>query len=478
MNRTITLLAVLLSLHAITYSQDFKNESKNLVSRMIKGLMEQEGIPPGISVAIGFNNEVVFSEGYGYTSLETKKPVTAKTQFRAASVSKIITVTALAKLIEDEKLNFNDSVQNHLSAYPKKEYPITIKQLTGHLSGMPHYSEGDKIEWRHYDSVEDGLSVFSHLPLLHQPGEKYQYSTHAFTLLSAVMEKGANQDFLQLLSDKLLGPLDMFSTCADIRNNPPQEMTELFDFYDNGANKGLPTKIINAEDPSYKWAGGGLISTPSDLVKMANSYLNGFIRKDIVDVMFESQHLNSGEATGVGVGWRHNWDIADRKIYEHAGAMGGARSVVCIFPNQKLTISIMANAQRIWAIEETVHLLALPFLTETAPKTQPKGKAHLELTVNSQGKRTKKKGMLILDNKNDRIIVDAESDNEKIYGLIYLKRENSYALIHPHGLLYTEIYLKNGVLSGKTMYYRSPNVTKPSEALPMFEFDGAFEKLN
>ncbi|OEK08525.1 hypothetical protein A8C32_03470 [Flavivirga aquatica] len=452
--------------HSKVYEQGSIDKPERLVIAMVEELMKLRDIPPGMSVAVGLKNEIIFSEGYGYSNLETKKPVTPKTQFRAASVSKIITATALAKLVEDEKLNFNDLVNKYIPTYPQTKDSVTIKQLSGHLSGIPHYSGNDKIENRHYATVEDALGVFSHTQLLHKPGDKYKYSTHSYTLLSRVMEKASNKDFLSLLEDDLFNSLGMVSTGPDMRKNPGVEMTELYSFNEKGMNKGLPIKINNPEDPSYKWAGGGLISTPTDLVRMANSYMNGFIKKDIIDMMFETQKLNSGEETGVGIGWRQNWDMDNRKVYEHAGGMGGARSIICLFPNQKLTISIMGNAKRPRRIEETAHMLALPFLTLPSPSVQPRGVTKLNITINSNGEKIKKHGTLILDGKNDHLIIE----NEITYKLIYMQRENKYALIHPHGILYTEISLDNGVISGKTMYYKSPNITKPSEGLPLFEF--------
>lgn len=451
-----------------------QKQSGDLVRTMIDELMKSSNTPPGMSIAIGINNKVVYAEGFGYSNLKTKKHVTTQTQFRAASVSKMMTVTALAKLIQEEKLSLDDTVYEYVPKFPKKEYPFTIRQLTGHIAGIPHYSSADSINDNFYGSVDDALKVFAHIDLVNQPGTQYHYSTHGYTLLSAVIEGATGQSFLNYISQNIFNPLSMGSTGPDIRTEPSKEMTELYGFHQSGINSGLPTKIINPEDPSYKWAGGGMISTPTDLVKLSNSYLNGFINSELVEKLFESQNLISGEKTGIGIGWRQNWDMDGREIFEHAGAMGGARSVVSIFPEKQLTISIMANSLRIWGIEETGHMLALPFLTKASPKVQPNGIAEIILSSEVDGKEVNKKGLLILDTENDRLVIEPNTADTEIYPLVYLQRDNIYSLVHPLGLLYTTIDFEGDTISGKSFYYRSPQLTMPDKDLPMFKFHGSF----
>ncbi len=448
--------------------------SRALVTDLIDAYMELPSTPLGMSVAIGINDSITFAEGFGFSNVENKEKVTTKTQFRAASVSKIITATVFAKLIEDKQLSLDDYVHKYIPTYAQKAYPITIKQLSGHLSGVPHYSYQDKREKRYYSSVEDAMNVFSHIQLLHEPGAQYKYSTHGYTLLSRVLEKASNKSFLDLVNETICKPLSMNATGPHMISNPPEDMTQLYGFQKNVGY----VKIMAPEDPSYKWAGGGLVSTPSDLVKMANGYTNGFIRKDIVDTMFRTQTLSSGKETGVGVGWRQNWDIDNREVYEHAGSMEGTRTVISLFPKDKLSIAIMFNAYGVWRIEETAHMLALPFLTQPSPKPQPKGSAKLNVTENRNGKSILKKGDLLLDGENDRLILDTGTEKEVSYKLKYMQRDNTYALLHPHGILYTEISFDSDIITGKTMYYESPNISKPSKKQPLFIFKGNFKKEN
>lgn len=457
---------------SLTKSPDTDKASKELVVNLMEEFMKLPSKPPGASVAVSSKNDIIFAEGFGYTNVETRKRVTPKTQFRAASVSKIITATILAKLIEDKKISLDDEIHKYLPSYPQSKYPITVRQLSGHIAGVPHYSKRDRYKHLNYNNVEDALNVFSHIPYLYKPGEGYEYSTHSYTLLSRVMEVAAGKSYLNMVSEYLCEPLSIYSTGPHVISNPTLEMTELYDFQENITGS---IRVSNPQNPSYKWAGGGLISTPSDLVRIANGYINGFIEKEVVDKMFETQVLNSGKETGVGVGWRQNWDMNDRKIYEHAGIMEGTRTVISLFPEEQLSISVMFNAKTIRRIEETAHILALPFLSPPLPIVQPKGYAELTIKENMNKKKPIREGFIILDGKNDRLVLDSGSPKEVTYKLIYMQRSNIYALIHPHGILYTEILMEDSVISGNTMYYHSPGLTKPSLAKPLFEFKGNFK---
>lgn len=127
-----------------------------------------------------------------------------------------MTATGLAKMMQDNLIDIEAEVQKYVPYYPLKDYPITLKQLAGNISGMPHYLISDKIENRFYPSIKDALTVFSHHKLLFKPQEKYSYSSAGFVLLSAAMEGASGVNFLSYLQDKVFNPLEMKSTEPDM----------------------------------------------------------------------------------------------------------------------------------------------------------------------------------------------------------------------------------------------------------------------
>ncbi|MFL5571671.1 MAG: serine hydrolase domain-containing protein, partial [Gemmatimonadaceae bacterium] len=154
--------------------------------------MRRSGIP-GASVTVLRNGREIWSEGLGVADLENNLPVTPLTKFRIGSVSKPITAVAMAALVEEGKLDLDAPIQKYVPAFPVKKYPITARELAGHLAGIRHYSGDEFLSNRHYANVTSSLDIFKNDTLLFRPGDKYSYSTYGFVLLSAVVEGAAGE---------------------------------------------------------------------------------------------------------------------------------------------------------------------------------------------------------------------------------------------------------------------------------------------
>ena len=331
----LTTLLFVLPLAAADEAQLDGND--DLVVALIEDLRKVVGLP-GFAVAIAGADDAVWDRGFGYADVESELPVTADTRFCAASVSKILTATALMLLVQDGRLDLDRPVSEILAEFPQVD-GVTPRLLAGHLSGIAHYQQVDKIRrWVPYESVDEALTTFRASPRAGAPGERYVYSTHGFTLLSAVIEKAAGAPFLDVLRQEVFAPVGMPLSGPDSRTAAPEDIATLYNVV---SRKAFP--IRKPEDVSYKWAGSGLVSTPRELVLLARAYQNGLLRPEIVDEMWTSQQTNEGELTGVGIAWRIGEDFAGRRIVHHAGSMGGARSVLMFYPDQGLAIATMTN---------------------------------------------------------------------------------------------------------------------------------------
>ena len=472
-------LVLFISIIAKSYSQTSIESANNLVQVLVEKYLDLEGRPPGISIAVSQNNEIVFAHGFGYADISKNKPVIVETQFRTASVAKLITATSLARLIQENRIDLDAPISKYFKSVPKKYAEITTRQLAGHIGGVTHYSEEDKIENRFYSSVDDALNVFIHIDPLSKPGDNYLYTTYGYVLLSKIIEQASGQKFLDYLENQVFRPLNMHSTGPELRREPSKHMTKIYDVYQDGINKGYAFNQDYQEDPSYKWAGGGFISTPTDLIKMANAYTNGFIRPDVVEEMFRSQKVNSGKETGVGIGWRGSYDMAGRRVFEHAGYQRGTRSVLSFFPHDKTAVAILANAHFLNRIEESAHMLALPYLKETSATEQPKGVGKVTVNIiDYDGNLTTEEAKIVLNGESDRIIFSRKDGVENTYPFVYMERDNIYALIHNDGILYSELRVESSKLKGKIMRYKSPLLSIPSTQKPFMKFEGVFKSLS
>lgn len=442
-------------------SADRDNEAAKLTRKMANELLNIAKLP-GLSIAIRKKNEVIFAEGFGYADIEQKTPVTANTQFRAASTSKAITVTGLAKMMQDGIIDVEAEVQKYVPHYPLKEYPITLKQLAGNISGMPHYLNTDKNEDRYYSSTKDALTVFSHHKLLFKPQTKYSYSSAGFVLLSAAMEGASGVNFLSYLQDKVFNPLGMKSTEPDMGKY--KLMPNLTKYYTK--QKDGYVAIKNPREVSPIWAAGGFVTTPTDLVNMTKAYSNGYLKSNIVKKMFESQTLLSGEKTNVGIGWRIGSDMEGRNVIEHAGVTEGTRSVISYFPDEDIAISVMTNTEWISSIEETAHMLLLPFLKKSKSSTQLSGSYQIKIQLTQNSKEKEVKGKLDFENGIGKITLE----NNITYSIIHIDA-NTYSLINNQGIYYLTMEIKeNKIVTGKATMYKTPMLETPINTKPFITF--------
>lgn len=445
-----------------------EEQASGLVHEMINELLNTAPLP-GISIAVSRDGGLLLAEGAGYADIDSRTPVTPATRFRTASVAKVITVTALGRLWQDGRVQLDAPVQQYVPAFPVKAWPITARELAGHLSGISHYSSADSIERRFYPSVTDALRVFAHEDLLFEPGTRYSYSTHGFTLLSAVIEGAAGTPFLDYLQREVFVPLGMVSTGPDMRAGSQDQVATLYEMRD-----GSLARVQSPEVPSYKWGAGGLISTPTDLTRLANGYLSGtYLDSSTVSLLWTSQHLISGKETGVGFAWRNGRDFEGRRTLEHAGSMEGARSVVSIYPDDSLVIALMTNRGWSSTIEETAHMLALPYLTTASQQPQPEGTfdGSVEVVAVSGDKKVRP-GKLILSGEKSELIVDAGGSDEQHFRLFYLAAD-VYAIVRPDGIYHTTLSVNDGAVTVQVVAYGSPQLTSPAENPPFMTFVGA-----
>jgi CubicO group peptidase (beta-lactamase class C family) len=171
---------------------------------------------PGLSVAVGIDGEVVWAEGFGFADLKASVPVTPNHRFRIGTASTALTSAAAGLLLENGRLKLDDEIQTYVPAFPKKQWPVTLRELMGHTAGViPSGGEGGPLFARHCERPVEALRYFADSALLFQPGTQYGYSSYGWILVSAAMEAAADQPFLTFMRDRIFGPLGMRDTGAD-----------------------------------------------------------------------------------------------------------------------------------------------------------------------------------------------------------------------------------------------------------------------
>ncbi len=294
---------------------------------------------PGVQVAVAIDGTLVWSEGFGYADAARRRPVTRATQFRIGSVSKPLTAAAVALLYEQGKLDLDAPIQRYVPTFPEKGYPITTRQLAGHLAGIRHYRDREFFQTRHFATVRDGLAIFQDDSLLFPPGTRFSYSSYGWNLVSAVVEGVAGEDFLPYISAHVFRSLGLTHTAPDRTDSVIPDRTQFYDADSSGASHVAPPV-----DNSYKWAGGGFVSTAEDLVKFGSALLApGFLRRETLDLLFTSQRTSTGEETGYGIGWFVRTDSSGHHWAFHGGSAVGGTAVFGLDRDAHVVVAVLTN---------------------------------------------------------------------------------------------------------------------------------------
>uniref|UniRef100_A0A8D2DGA0 Serine beta-lactamase-like protein LACTB, mitochondrial n=1 Tax=Sciurus vulgaris TaxID=55149 RepID=A0A8D2DGA0_SCIVU len=311
-------------------------------SRDLLHRIKDEVGAPGIVVGVSVDGKEVWSEGLGYADVENRVPCKPETVMRIASISKSLTMVALAKLWEAGKLDLDVPVQHYVPEFPEKEYEgekvsVTTRLLISHLSGIRHYEKdmkkvkeekaykalkmmkgtmasdqekelkekGNKSNEKNdfaktkmeqdneskcrkhgkkkndfeqgelylkekFENSIESLRLFKNDPLFFKPGSQFLYSTFGYTLLAAIVERASGYKYLDYMQ-KIFHDLDMLTTVQE-ENEPVIYNRARFYVY-NKKRRLINTPYV---DNSYKWAGGGFLSTVGDLLKFGNAMLYGY----------------------------------------------------------------------------------------------------------------------------------------------------------------------------------------------------------
>ena len=305
----------------------------------------------GMQITVSRKNKIVWTSSFGYADAKNNIPVTDSTRFRINSISKSMTSLALIKLMSEKRLDLDTPIQEYVPDFPKKLYPITTRQLAGHLAGFRDYKEedlGDYIRMDHYNNATEALKVFKDDTLLFEPGTAFNYSSFGWNLVGAIIESVSSKTYVQYMQEDIWAPLRLYHTCAD---DVQQKIPNRSKFYDAAGDEN------DLGDLSYKYSSGGLLSTTHDLVKLGNELLHGtYIDPALRKVLFQSQFTSNKKETGYGLGWYTGKDKNGHRIWYHAGDSFSGSSYLIIYPDDDIVIAFLANSQE--GIYFNVHQVA------------------------------------------------------------------------------------------------------------------------
>ncbi|MCP4603570.1 MAG: beta-lactamase family protein, partial [Proteobacteria bacterium] len=226
----------------------------------------------GISMSVVHDQELIWSGGFGYSDIETKKPATPRTIYSICSISKLFTSVGMLQLRDRGLLRLDDPVEKHLSWFDiKQQYehspPITIEGLLTHSSGLPR--EADFPYWTEasFPTREQMIDHLSKQETLYPARNKYQYSNLGLSLAGEIVARVSGKPYSEYIEENILRPLGLTDTTPEIPVNKQkgQLATGYGAFRRDGTRPVMPFYTVNGIAPA-----AGFASTVEDLGKFAS----------------------------------------------------------------------------------------------------------------------------------------------------------------------------------------------------------------
>jgi len=312
---------------------------------------------PSLSVAVAMDGKIVWAAASGWADLESRTPASLATRYRIGSTSKAVTATALARLVDQGMMTLDAPANTWAGDFPNPQWAaLTPRQLASHTAGIVDYDQNRDLaglfhsirERKQFDNVADALQVFDGNKLKYPPGTGFRYTSFDVVLLSALMERAAGTPFLDLIEHEVAKPIGAASLAADHQDRVMPDRATFY-WHKDGVLK--PWARVNH---SYKWAGGGLIATSSDLARIGSAWLDpSYIEPTTRETFWAPQKLANGKVNeqSYAIGWRANLNrmlLGENKPVwnvHHGGVSKGAYSWLVIYPEQGLVVALNANAR-------------------------------------------------------------------------------------------------------------------------------------
>ena len=318
---------------------------------------------PGISAAVAIDGELVWAGTSGWADILTEKALTPKTQFRIGSTSKALTATLLARMVASQSITLDTPLSHFDVAKLNSQWQdITPRQLASHMAGIPHYGENSDFFGlyrtvalnKRFEDVSDAVLLFDQSDVLFVPGEQFSYSSLGTVLLSSVIQEASGQRFQTALQREVLTPLSMTLTMPEPEmSERNSEATDVATFYWRADESADMVKQWRDVDLSHRLAGGGFISTPSDLVRLGVGFINQtFISKAVREQFWTPQQLNDGTVNNqnYAIGWRGRQQDFGSNIgtvftANHGGVSRGAQSWLMVIPEFDMAVAVNINTK-------------------------------------------------------------------------------------------------------------------------------------
>lgn len=320
----------------------------SLLTPYVEELRERSNNTAGLAIGITQGDTIIYARTFGYANIEQGVEADFNTLFHIASLSKPFTAAAVVKLVEQKKLRLSDPIKTYIPEFKMKGASvdeITIKQILTHTSGIPrHISSGD---WENPtygpNALAKNLINAQNFELDFKPGSQFNYSNSAYDILGIVVERASGMPFDEYIKKHLLKPSGMTSSeYLKPRDSLPRNWAAPYSY-------GLETQSWAPYPYSENYMpSSGLQTTLLDMCRWGMLYHNNgkFNNASVISEqqfsLLSTPHFDTPWGDKIGLSWFLQ-SYLERPIIMHTGSDTGFESLMYIYPEDDISIVVMAN---------------------------------------------------------------------------------------------------------------------------------------
>ena len=410
---------------------EMKNQIIESLDKVLNEYMGKNCIP-GLAVGVVYDNEVIYTRGFGVKNIETKEPINEYSLFHMASVSKTFVATGIMQLVEQGKISLDSYLIEYLPYFELKDdryKKITIRQMLSHISGMPDVND---YEWDKPQYDEGALERFVRSvkddSLMWEPGEKFAYSNNAFEILGDVIAKVSGVSFEDYMKENILAVLKMKESnflkplvSKELLTSP--HVLDLKDGYDVKVSEVFPYN--RAHGPSST-----LCSNVVELCNYAIANMNEgrFKGSKILEPQSylelwreEATTRWGGYISEIGLAWFLG-EYKGIKVKSHSGGDTGFRTNLVLLPEIGASVVMMTNSD--YVVLNTIFTNIMDIVLGNEGERIKDSLAHhiLKKMVNENPKVALKEYYEVKENSFEEYLVSEGEFNSLSYALLGAKR--------------------------------------------------------
>ncbi len=285
------------------------------------------------SVSIRQAANLVYERGFGFASIENNQKANPETVYRIGSISKTFTATIILQMASEGKLALEGPLSLFFPKWPMAK-KISIEQLLRHQSGIHNFGDDRTGNYRNQnpETREEVLAIFENAEMDFKPGTKTDYNNANYVVLSLIAEEIDSLTFVEVFENRIQKPLGLQRTTVGAAINPSQN--EASSYY--WKRSWQPNSVADTKT----LMGAGAVSSTANEV---NIFLEALFSHQFFDEVWLQKMLETEGNLGLGI---FQYSFYNKSCYGHSGSIDAFESFTAYFPKEKVSITLLLNAER------------------------------------------------------------------------------------------------------------------------------------